>query len=357
MPLTLQDFNFELPKELIAQQPVSPRDSARLLVYQRATDSIQHSQVKNLGDFLPQEALLVANNTKVRAARLHATIEEKEYEVVVLEHIDGSTYRCLVGGKGVKPGHKFHFIGAPLLATVTEYEPNNSLSTYLLRFSDEGEQLEAIFEKYGQMPLPPYITNQHTNAEQYQTVYAQHLGSAAAPTAGLHFTPELIHTLKNQGIQWAEVTLHVGVGTFLPLRHNTIQENQLHTEHTHITPKTASLLTHQHQSHKSLIAIGTTSTRTLESHSLASGIQPGWLDTNLFIYPGYAFKSVQGLLTNFHLPQSSLLLLVSAFLGNNPTGKVVLTEAEMVARLHRIYAEAIREKYRFFSFGDAMLIL
>lgn len=361
--MQLRDFDFILPQELIAQHPAVPRDAARLLVYNRREDSIQHAQVKDLASFLPAKSLLVANNSKVRAARLHAHPlgKEQEIEVVILEAVQGALYRCLIGGK-VKLGMQLSFFhqgrSIPLSAEVSLVEPDSAMTTYQLHFNHEGAALEKMFSHYGEMPLPPYIQERSSTPEQYQTVYAQHLGSAAAPTAGLHFTPSLISSLQQQGFEWAEVTLHVGMGTFLPLRQESIEANHLHTEHAHISVQTAQQLNIVKKERRPIVAIGTTSTRTLESHTANSTITPGWSDTNLFIYPGYLFQSVDILLTNFHLPKSSLLLLVSAFLGNAPQSQTLhLEPAEMIKRLHRLYAEAIKERYRFFSFGDAMLIL
>jgi S-adenosylmethionine:tRNA ribosyltransferase-isomerase len=365
--MQLSDFHFDLPPELIAQTPAEPRDSARLLVYNRLTGEIIHSHVRNIGDFLPKPSLLVANNSKVRKARFFGTTDSgKKVELLVLDFISGTTYRCIVGGRHITPKTSVLLYEnperdalIPLTATVLSENPHESMTTFEVEFSTTSEKsLESLFEEYGEMPLPPYITSRESESSRYQTVFAKELGSAAAPTAGLHFTPELITTLTSQGIAWAEVTLHVGMGTFLPLRKNTITENHLHQEHTIISPATAAQI-HTHQAEASnVVAIGTTSTRTLEAHSQSGILQEGSLDTELFIYPGYRFQTVNSLLTNFHLPDSSLLLLLAAFLGNHPDNTALLcTPEEMTTRLHFIYNEAISQRYRFFSFGDAMLIL
>lgn len=364
----LSDFSFDLPKDLIAQSPAVPRDSARLFVYDRATEKIQHLTVKDLPNLLPPHTMLVANNTKVRKARLRAlTKERREIEILALEVIGKDLYRCMLGGKGVVNGTHLDIVTekgsfTALHARVVEREENAAMNTYQVKFSYKGKEaavtVEDMIEKYGSLPLPPYIHNSTSSEDQYQTTFAKEVGSAAAPTAGLHFTPELIAELKKQGHSWEEVTLQVGMGTFLPLRHQIITDNSLHSEKTAITEEVANHLNGQLAEKHSILAIGTTATRTLESHTEHGLVSPGEVSTSLFIYPGYQFQAVSHLLTNFHLPQSSLLLLVAAFLGNTPEHeKGKRTEQEMVATLHRLYKEAIKHQYRFFSFGDAMLIL
>lgn len=361
--MTVSDFDFHLPKELIAQNPAEPRDSARLLVYDRLADTISHHQVRDLPTLLVGPTQLIANNTRVRHSRLFASYNQHPIEVLVLEPISGNRYRCIIGGK-VRSGATLHFQTSKtdakpldLVGIVVDEEPHEAMTTFVVSFETE-QDLETLFEQYGQVPLPPYITQSTARPEQYQTVFAGETGSAAAPTAGLHFTPELIEQLKQGGHSWEEVTLHVGMGTFLPLRKENITDNILHHEATFIDPTTAHHINQAKEKGLRRLAIGTTSTRTLEAHTIDNHVQPGWLSTNLFIYPGYSFKTVNALLTNFHLPKSSLLLLVAAFIGNHPEhNQVILTETEMLKRLHRIYQEAINQQYRFFSFGDAMLIL
>ena len=359
--MNLSEFNFDLPPELIAQKPVSPRDEARLLVYNRLNDTISHHQVKDLPQLLPTSTILVANNSKVRNSRLWASFEQKDIEILVLELTSGTTYRCLIGGKGLKVGSsltiytdKTRTQSANLRAVITATEPNPSMTTFLLEFSG-ADDIEAAFAEFAETPLPPYITERSSQPEQYQTVYARELGSAAAPTAGLHFTPALLQNLQSAGHAWEEVTLHVGLGTFLPLREEKIESNHLHSEKTFITTETADTL---NATERPIIPVGTTSTRTLESHMQAGTLQSGFLATDLFVYPGYTFQICNGLMTNFHLPHSSLLLLVSAMLGNHPSEKKLsMSPEEMVQKLHQIYATAIKERYRFYSFGDAMLII
>ena len=350
--MNLSQFQFNLPPELIAQNPAVPRDSARLFVYDRLSEKITHAKVSDLPAFLPEKTILVANNSRVRKARLLATTETgKKIELLVLEMLEERTYRCLVGGHGLKAGTR---INAPFSATVLGKDDLPGMTCFRICFEGDIDS-EDLFERFGQVPLPPYITNSQAQDDQYQTVYANLLGSAAAPTAGLHFTPELLERLRNSELDWTEVTLHVGLGTFLPLRQEVIEENHLHTETTNVPEETANLINHNPE--RPVLAIGTTSTRTLESHS-SNGLQAGETDTDMFIYPGYQFQTVNALLTNFHLPHSSLLLLVAAFIGNRPDNSSLLLEPEeMPARLMRLYDEAISQHYRFFSFGDAMLIL
>ncbi len=358
--MQLSDFSYNLPEELIAQNPVEPRDSARLLVYTRATKEIQHRTIRDLPSILPSHTLLVANNSKVRHSRLLATrADGREIEILILKHVGDSTYQCMVRGRNIQLGEDVTCIlssNASLGARIVGKDDHSAMQTYQIIFNAPQENLEAVFEQYGHVPLPPYITDSQAPDERYQTVFASELGSAAAPTAGLHFTAELLETLRNAGYEWEEVTLHVGMGTFLPLRDTHIESNILHTETTYISPETAETINSQKTAGHTILAVGTTSTRTLESHSNPEIIS-GELETNMFIYPGYEFKTVSALMTNFHLPQSSLLTLVSAFIGNSSEGTLTMSTEEMIAELQRIYAIAIEEKYRFFSFGDAMLIL
>ncbi|MBU6389734.1 tRNA preQ1(34) S-adenosylmethionine ribosyltransferase-isomerase QueA [Patescibacteria group bacterium] len=355
--MRLQEFDFHLPSHLIAQHPADPRDQARLLVYNRQTGEITHSTVADIGSFLPAGTVLTVNNSKVRQGRLYGVVGSKKVEVLVLEKERDNTYHCLIRGRNIPIGSRFSFAPAPLSAELLEKTDSPGITTYLLRFHTELPTVEEAFARFGHTPIPPYITAPVTSADEYQTVYARPLGSAAAPTAGLHFTTGLIAGLKAAGFGWEEITLHVGIGTFLPLRKERVEDNTLHSESTFIPPETADRLTAALHQNRPILAVGTTSIRTLESHFSSNRINPGWLSTQLFIYPGYAFHTANLLLTNFHLPRSSLLLLLAAFLGNSAenTGPV-RAETEMIAELHRIYSEAIRLRYRFYSFGDAMLV-
>lgn len=358
--MKLSDFSFDLPPELIAQAPVEPRDQARLFVYDRLSDSVRHLRVADLPDVLPAGTTLVANNSRVRNSRLFARLGERDIELLVLEPVAGD-FRCLVGGRGVHDGDVLSVFAdrerqrpTALTATVLRREDDPAMATYVVSFSGS-DDVERDIAAYGEPPLPPYISGRESRPDQYQTVFAKELGSAAAPTAGLHFTPGLMERLRAGGFGWEEVTLHVGLGTFLPLRNDEVEANHLHTEHAYVAPEVAARL---NAAAGPIVAVGTTSTRTLESHWNGQAIEAGWRDTDLFIYPGYVFGPQAGLMTNFHLPKSSLLMLVAAFLANHPTERrLIRTPEESVALLQHLYAEAIREKYRFFSFGDAMIIL
>lgn len=362
--MKVADFSFNLPPELIAQNPVEPRDQARLLVFDRLANKVYHQKVADLPSLLPAHSVLVANNSKVRRSRLWAQLDTRPIEILIIEPVGPHQFRCLIGGRRIKQGSLLTIYSdqsrhhpTNLTATVTQKEEGENMATFILTFEGTTD-LEAAFAQYGETPLPPYITNSTSPPERYQTVYAQELGSAAAPTAGLHFTPELIEQLRVHGMTWEEVTLHVGLGTFLPLRQETVEENHLHHEQSSITSATASILNQTSKNAQAIIPIGTTSTRTLESHWHNDALQPGWQSTNLFIYPGYIFQTCNGLLTNFHLPHSSLLLLVAAMLGNHPhERRLIKTPEEMATQLRELYALAIAERYRFYSFGDAMLIL
>jgi len=355
--MLLSDFDFDLPEELIAQDPIEPRDQARLLVYTRATDTISHHKVADLPRLLPDQTLLIGNNSKVRHGRLYTT----EGREILLVGKEGDYYRALIRGKEPKINQRFQIQHdkhpLPFYVTVTSVEIGPGMTTLLLNLEGE-EENEILIEKYGKVPLPPYIHASHAPAERYQTIYAGPLGSAAAPTAGLHFTEDVFKNLTAAGHRWETVTLHVGLGTFLPLRNEEVTANHLHTEITEVTSQVATDITTQIKEHKPLLAVGTTSLRTLESHWQDGQVIPGTLATNLFLYPGLPIHTATILFTNFHLPKSSLLLLVAAFLSMNSTREQrQLSYGEIVAVLHRIYGAAITEKYRFFSFGDAMLIL
>lgn len=357
--MRLSDFAFTLPQELIAQDPVVPRDQARLLVYHRLEDRIEHQHIYDLPQILQADDTLVVNNSKVRHARLYGKTASKKLELLVLEpSIKKNEFRCLVKG---------HFPDLPVDFVITKNNLETSLRGQILQKIDHLDMatytvvfkgrtsVEPLFEASGEMPLPPYIKHSRVKPEQYQPVFAKTMGSAAAPTAGLHFTSELIQKLKAHGVSWAEITLHVGLGTFLPLRQENIPENHLHPELTSVGEPVASKL---NQVAGRIIGVGSTSTRTLESHFINGKIVSGDLVTEIFIYPGYVFQVINGLLTNFHLPKSSLLLLVAAFIGNHPNQHtLMLSEQEMTRRLTSIYQTAIADNYRFYSFGDAMLIL
>ena len=355
--MRLSDFDFKLPEELIAQDPIEPRDQARLLVYTRATRSIEHRIVADLPSLLPPKTAVVANNSKVRHGRIF-TEDGKEFLILNKED---TYYRCMIRGKEPKVGDHFVFStkthAFSLEGTVKGIENGPGMTTILVHL-ESSIHVESAIELSGEAPLPPYIHHSHAPSERYQTVYAGPLGSAAAPTAGLHITPELLKNLKKSGHSWDTVTLHVGLGTFLPLRNNDVESNRLHDEMTYISPSTAASLTKIISAKESLLAIGTTSIRTMESHWQDQLMKPGWNSTNLFLYPGKPIHTANCLMTNFHLPKSSLLLLLSAFLGMDAHRELSTQNGdEIIDIFHTIYSCAIKERYRFFSFGDAMLIL
>ncbi len=338
------DFYFELPKELIAQEPCDPRDAARLLCLGRQSGEIQHRVFRELPALLEPGDLLVVNNSKVLPARLigHKDQTGAVCELLLLHQVKGDIWECLAKpGKRLHVGTKVVFGDGSLTAVIRETkEDGNKYAEFFYDTQTLYEKLDA----FGKMPLPPYIQKQLEDQSQYQTVYAKELGSAAAPTAGLHFTPQLIDTLKAQGIRFAEVTLHVGLGTFRPVKEDNILEHKMHTEWYSISEETAQMIQQTKQAGHRVIAVGTTSCRTLESAAAKYGkIGCCSGDTDIFIYPGYEFKAIDGLITNFHLPESTLIMLVSAFCGYENT-------------MHA-YQTAVKERYRFFSFGDAMLII
>ena len=339
------DFWYDLPKELIAQEPCIPRDAARLMCMDRKTGEIQHRTFHQLPELLYAGDLLVVNNSKVLPARLigHKQDTGAVCEVLLLREKTKDEWECLAKpGKKLKPGVKVVFGDGTLIAEILEtYEDGNKL----VRFTYDTATLYEKLDAFGKMPLPPYITSQLEDSSQYQTVYAKELGSAAAPTAGLHFTPELMEKLKEKGVRFAEVTLHVGLGTFRPVKEETVENHKMHSEWYSISEETAEAIRQTKQNGGRVIAVGTTSCRTLESAAQATGgeIRPISGDTDIFIYPGYEFKCIDGLITNFHLPESTLVMLVSAFCGYENTMNA--------------YRVAVEEKYRFFSFGDAMLLV
>lgn len=339
------DFWFEMPKEQIAQTPIEPRDHSRLLFLNKDTGKCEHYHFYDILDLLEEGDLLVVNDSRVIPARLYGTKKDTgaSIELLLLEQKEENVWETLVKpGKKAKPGVKIVFGDGLLEGEILEtIEGGNRL----IRFTYEGESIFPILEQIGQMPLPPYITEKLQDNERYQTVYSHELGSAAAPTAGLHFTEDLMNRLKAKGVTIAKVTLHVGLGTFRPVKEEEITDHKMHSEHYHLTQETAELINQTKAKGKRVIAVGTTSCRTLEtvgqSQSFPLKEQEGY--TEIFIYPGYQFKVLDGLITNFHLPESTLIMLVSAFAGYDSTMSA--------------YNLAVKEGYRFFSFGDAMMIL
>lgn len=342
MELKKSDFYFDLPQELIAQDPLEDRSSSRLLVLERNTGAVSHRVFREITDHLNPGDCLVLNNTKVIPARL---LGEREgtgarVEVLLLKRQDKDVWETLVRpGKKCKPGTGLIFGDGLLRARVLEtVEEGNRL----IRFEYQGIW-EEVLDRLGEMPLPPYITHKLKDRNRYQTVYARYEGSAAAPTAGLHFTEKLLEQIAAKGVSVAYVTLHVGLGTFRPVKEDNILEHHMHSEVYEVTGETADVINRTRQAGGRVICVGTTSCRTVESAADESGlVHPGSGSTDIFIYPGYRFKVMDALITNFHLPESTLLMLVSALAGReNVLGA---------------YEEAIRERYRFFSFGDAMFI-
>lgn len=336
------DFYYELPKELIAQTPVEPRDSSRLMVLNRETGEIEHRHFYDILDYLNEGDLLVCNDSRVLPARIFGVKETgARVEFLLLKQISGNRWETLCKpGKKAREGAEFIFgdgIMKAKIAGVTE--DGNRIVDF-----DCNENFFAALDKIGQMPLPPYITEELKDRERYQTVYSHELGSAAAPTAGLHFTEELMEKLRAKGVDIAYVTLHVGLGTFRPVKVDDVTKHKMHSEHYEIPEETARLINQTKQNGKRVIAVGTTSCRTLESVASFYGeIKPCDGFTDIFIYPGYEFKVLDGLITNFHLPESTLIMLVSAFAGYD--------------NIMNAYKTAVEEKYRFFSFGDCMCIL
>ncbi len=340
--LRKSDFYFDLPQELIAQDPLEDRSSSRLLVLKKETGETQHHIFKEIIDYLQPGDCLVLNNTKVIPARLLGEKEDTKaaVEVLLLKRREKDIWETLVKpGKKAKPGTRLQFGDGLLKAEVLEtVEEGNRL----IRFEYEGI-FEEVLDKLGEMPLPPYITHKLQDKNRYQTVYAKYEGSAAAPTAGLHFTTQLLKQIEEKGVKLAYVTLHVGLGTFRPVKEDNVLNHHMHSEYYEVTPETAQIINDTKKAGKRIICVGTTSCRTVESTADENGIVlAGCGNTQIFIYPGYKFKVLDGLITNFHLPESTLVMLVSALAGRENV-------------LHA-YEEAIREKYRFFSFGDAMFI-
>ena len=340
--MDVKDFDYELPPELIAQDPLLERSDSRLMVLDKKTGQVSHHVFKEIIDYLHEGDCLVINNTKVIPARLFGVKEDTgaSIEILLLKRKEETVWETLVKpGKKAKCGTKIIFGDGILVGEVIDVlEDGNRL----IQFTYEGI-FEEILDKLGQMPLPPYITHPLKDKNRYQTVYAKYDGSAAAPTAGLHFTKELLETARQKGVSIAEITLHVGLGTFRPVKVENVLDHHMHSEYYMVSEEAANTINQTKKNGGRVIAVGTTSTRTLEAASDENGLLKecsGW--TDIFIYPGYKFKVIDGLITNFHLPQSTLIMLVSAFAGR---------EAVLSA-----YETAVQEKYRFFSFGDAMFI-
>lgn len=336
------DFSYDLPEELIAQDPAKRRDLSRLLVINKNTGKREHKVFHDIVDYLVPGDCLVINNTKVIPARLLGEREGTggKVELLLLKRKGNDIWETLVRpGKKARPGQMLEFGGGLLKAEVLEVAEDGNR---LVQFSYNGI-FEEILDRLGQMPLPPYITHKLEDKNRYQTVYAKYEGSAAAPTAGLHFTDELLEQIKQKGVEIANVTLHVGIGTFRPVKEENIEDHDMHTEHFYIKQEDVDKINKAKQEGHRVIAVGTTSCRVLESVADETGqVKPLEGDTNIFIYPGYTFKCIDGLITNFHLPESTLIMLVSA-----------LSNREFIMKA---YEEAVKEKYRFFSFGDAMFI-
>ncbi len=339
----LKDFYYDLPNELIAQDPLLKRSDSRLMVLNRQDASITHKHFSDITDYLDEGDCLVINDTKVIPARLIGEKEETgaAIEVLLLKRLGDTSWETLVKpGKKAKPGAVISFGGGKLVGKVTDVVEDGNR---IIDFKFDGI-FEEILDELGQMPLPPYITHKLEDKNRYQTVYAKNTGSAAAPTAGLHFTEELLADIRKKGVNIAGITLHVGLGTFRPVKVENISEHHMHSEFYVIDENAAKIINRTREKGGKIIAVGTTSTRTLETAADENGyIKPcsGW--TDIFIYPGYKFKAVDRLITNFHLPESTLLMLVSAFYDRE--------------KVLEAYKTAVEEKYRFFSFGDAMIIL
>ncbi len=336
------DFFYHLPENLIAQTPVEPRNSSRLLSLNRKTGALEHSVFSNLFSYIQKGDTLILNNTRVLPARIYGIKKGTgtRVEFLLLKNLGNDTWEALAGpGRRAKPGTEFMF-SPRLSCTVLDSTPEGNR---IIKFDCDGD-FYALLDEVGQMPLPHYITQKLEDNERYQTVYSKELGSAAAPTAGLHFTDDMLEELKQKGVNIGYVTLHVGLGTFRPVKADDIKDHKMHTEHFVLPKDTAELINRTKEKGGRVICVGTTSCRTLESAASIHGcIKECSGDTDIFIYPGYEFKCMDGLITNFHLPESTLIMLVSAFAGYDNTMNA--------------YKTAGAEKYRFFSFGDAMLIL
>ena len=340
--MKVSDFDFYLPEELIAQHPLEKRDTSKLMVLDKNTGDIEHKHFHDIIDYLNEGDTLVLNNTRVMPARLIGEKEETggKIEFLLLKRVEGDKWECLAKpGKRAKIGQKFTFGNGKLKCTVVDIvEEGNRI----IEFSYDGI-FEQVLDELGEMPLPPYITEKLEDRERYQTVYSKEKGSAAAPTAGLHFTEELLRKVKEKGVNIAYLTLHVGLGTFRPVKVDDINEHVMHSEFYNLDEENANIINETKKRGNRVIAVGTTSTRTLETIGGEDGFvssQSGW--TDIFIYPGYKYKIVDNLITNFHLPESTLIMLVSALAGKE--------------NVMNAYKKAVEEKYRFFSFGDSMFI-
>lgn len=342
--MQVTDFDYYLPAELIAQVPLEPRHAARLLVMQRQTGAITHHHFSDLPSLIQPGDCLVVNDSRVIPARLlgRRLPGGGVVELLLLHRKSVTHWEALVRpGRRLRPGVRVVFGEGELVATI---EDTTAAGGRLVGFTWQGESFEAVLNKLGQMPLPPYIKEKLADPERYQTVYSKVVGSAAAPTAGLHFTPELLHSLLQAGVSIEYITLHVGLGTFRPVQVDVVEEHVMHHESFVVNDDVATRINAARQAGGRIIAVGTTTARTLETQVDNDGhIKPGIGETDIFVYPGYQFKAIDGLITNFHLPKSTLIMLVSAF---------ATRERVMAA-----YAEAVRLRYRFFSFGDAMLLI
>lgn len=340
--MKVSDFDFYLPEELIAQHPLEKRDASKLMVLDKKTGSIEHKSFHDVIEYLNEGDTLVLNNTRVMPARLIGEKEETggKIEFLLLKRVEGDKWECLAKpGKKAKIGQRFTFGEGKLKCEVVDIvEEGNRI----IEFSYDGI-FEQVLDELGEMPLPPYITEKLDDRERYQTVYSKEKGSAAAPTAGLHFTEELLNEIKKKGVNIAYLTLHVGLGTFRPVKVDDINEHIMHSEYYHLDKENADIINETKKRGNKVIAVGTTSTRTLETIGDENGFvreQSGW--TDIFIYPGYKYKVIDELITNFHLPESTLIMLVSALAGKE--------------NVMNAYNTAVKEEYRFFSFGDSMII-
>lgn len=337
------DFFYNLPEKLIAQTPLEPRDSSRLMVLHKDSDEIEHQHFYDIIDYLEPGDALIVNDSRVIPARIYGQKDDTgaKIEFLLLRQIDGNRWETLVKpGRKAKIGSRFTFGDGLLKAEVVEITDDGNR---IVNLTCQEGNIYTTLDQIGQMPLPPYITEKLEDQERYQTVYSNELGSAAAPTAGLHFTNELLEKIKAKGVNIGYVTLHVGLGTFRPVKVDDVTKHKMHSEHYEIPKETAELIKATKAAGKRVIAVGTTSCRTLESVASAGEIKACDGFTDIFIYPGYQFKVLDGLITNFHLPESTLIMLVSAFYGYDKTMKA--------------YDIAVKEQYRFFSFGDAMIII
>lgn len=341
--MNTSDFYYDLPENLIAQTPIEPRNASRLMVLHKSTGKVEHKIFSDLTEMLKPNDCLILNDTRVIPARIYGVKEETNavVEFLLVKQKENDVWECLCKpGKRAKIGTKFSFGEGKLIGEIVDIDENEG--NRFVKFSCEGS-IFAVLDEIGSMPLPPYIKEKLENSERYQTVYSKNLGSAAAPTAGLHFTPEMLEEIKKKGIKIGYVTLHVGLGTFRPVKVDDVTKHHMHSEHYIMPQETADLINETKKNGGRVISVGTTSCRTLESIARKKGfITADEDDTSIFIYPGYEFKCIDALITNFHLPESTLIMLVSAFAGYD--------------NIMNAYKIAVNEKYRFFSFGDAMFI-